>query len=207
MEEIHPTKKLIFDAIEQLLSEGGVDNVTYSNISARAYLQRASIAYHFNGRQDMLLKFYEHYLASIDPQAIARDLLEPATDDPVADFCRVTDFVLLDRPMRNPGIEALYRYVLAAALSDPQAKRLLLKNNERTDIILREILEHYTKKGIIEERRIESAVADIYAFAFCSSFMLLYDFDVPHYDLAQDAMVERVKRALLKDGLYSPAAP
>jgi AcrR family transcriptional regulator len=206
MEEIHPTKKLIFDAITQLLTEGGVDNVTYSNISARTYLQRASIAYHFKGRQDMLMKYFEHYLDNTDPLVLVMNILEPITDDPVVDFCRVIDFILLDRSMRDTEIGPLYRHVLATALYDPQAKRLLNQNNERSDVIVQGVLDHYIKKGIIEESRIESAVADMYAFAACSSFIQLFDLDVPRYNLALNAMVERVKRLLLKDGLYPPSA-
>jgi AcrR family transcriptional regulator len=205
MEEIHPTKKLIFDAITQLLIEGGVDQVTYSNISARTYLQRASIAYHFKGRQDMLMKYFEHYLAVTDPLDLITEVLEPAADDVVVDFCRVIDFILLNRSMRDSEIGPLYRHVLATALFDPQAKRLLQQNNERSDVIVQRVLDHYIKKGIIEESRIEAAVADMYAFAACSSFIQLFDLDVPRYGLALDAMLERVKRLLLKDGLYPPA--
>jgi AcrR family transcriptional regulator len=205
MEEIHPTKKLIFDAITQLLIEGGVDQVTYSNISARTYLQRASIAYHFKGRQDMLMKYFEHYLAVTDPLDLITEVLEPAADDVVVDFCRVIDFILLNRSMRDSEIGPLYRHVLATALFDPQAKRLLQQNNERSDVIVQRVLDHYIKKGIIEESRIELAVADMYAFAACSSFIQLFDLDVPRYGLALDAMLERVKRLLLKDGLYPPA--
>ncbi len=207
MHEIHPTKKLIFEVIAHLLAEGGVEKVTYTNISERAYLQRASIAYYFDNRQDMLLKFFEHFLSSINPAELVMELLETATDDPVADFCRLIDTLLLDHGMQDPGIKSIFRHVLASSLSDPQAKRLLLKNNERTNIILREVLDYFIKKGIIEEDRIETALSDIYAYAACSSFMVLFDFEIPWFNLAEKAMVERVKRALLKDGLYPPAAP
>lgn len=202
MDELHPTKKLIFDAIAQLLAEEGIDGVTYSNISVRTYLQRASIAYHFKGRQDMLMQYFGYFLTTTDNYTLLMELIDPPTNDPVADFCRVMDTVLLHENMQDPAAEALYRHVLTSAVFDPQAKKLLRQSNEQSEILLQKILNHYIKAGIIEERHIELAVADVFAFAACSSFVQLFEFDIPKYDLALKAMIERVKRMLLKEGLY-----
>lgn len=203
MDELHPTKKLIFDAITQLLTEEGIEGVTYSNISARTYLQRASIAYHFRGRQDMLTQYYKYYLIMINFAAIPEEMMGPPKGDPVSAFCQLIDMIMAKNDMEDdPAGDALYRHMLISSLTDLEAKNLLRQANERAEKLTYQMLRHYIEAGIIEESRIPLAIAEMSVYSVFSSFADLFDFNIHNYDLALKEESEHIKRLFLKDGLY-----
>lgn len=205
MENLHPTKKLIFDAITDLLNEQGISGVTFSNISARTYLQRASIAYHFSGRQDMLNQYYSYFLEVNGASPVPVSLQAPPGDDPVESFCRLIDG-LFGNSRENPGnanaADALAAHMLISSLADPEAKRLIRRSNEEADEVFLRVLRPYIDIGIIDEARIPLAMADMAVYSATESFIDIFDFDISNYDLALKATIERVKRTFLRDGLY-----
>lgn len=54
MDEIHPTRLHIFQAIESIVRELGVEAVTFPEVSKRVFLQPSSITYYFPSKDDML---------------------------------------------------------------------------------------------------------------------------------------------------------
>lgn len=53
-------RELIFQAMEELLLEEGRESLTYAKISERCHLHTNTITYYFDGKEDMMVQFFQH---------------------------------------------------------------------------------------------------------------------------------------------------
>lgn len=86
-------KILIFETMEQILSEDGYESLTYANISSRCHLHTTTITYYFNDKEDMLIQFFEYLVIKGNRELPVFYSSIPSDTPPVESFCHLTDHI------------------------------------------------------------------------------------------------------------------
>lgn len=200
MDEIHPTRLRIFQAIEQIIRELGVEAVTFPEVSRRVFLQPSSIVYYFPTKDDMLAEFIQWQLKESE---ILADGPSGSVQEDAGRICALVDLFADATPYRDPVMRSIVRFILND--SDRSGRSLFMQNHiiesaERT--ILTSFSQLRSSPAAAPERW-DAALAEFYVFVVGQQIMGYFDIFPTGQPAARQAVAERTKRALLKDGLYS----
>lgn len=207
METLHPTKKLIFDAIEELILTQGLEAVTFSELAKRCYLQPSGIIYYFKTKTNMLCEFFEYAIHRIMDIDILEgtDVMEAA--DPVEGFCRLIDTLLFSQSYSDPLSSALLRSVSSAPVSDQPTRDLMVSCLRGSIQAAVQKVLLFRDKGIFEESRFSASLSlFIYAvlgYQYTGYVGYAVPGDLQEF-LSPHLLADHIKRCFLKDGTYPP---
>ncbi len=204
MPDVHPTKKLIFDAIERLILSQGFDAVTFSELSRLCYLQPSGIIYYFKSKDNMLREFF----AYIHDRNLSDESLDELIDakHPVASFCRMVDEEIMSQS--GPLSRVLLGYTLSSGDSASEIAQFT------SDLVRSSIdkivytLERFRTLDIFEPSRYDASLCCFIYSALGYGYLGFIDCQ-PSPALGEALggrrLAETLKRSFLKDGLYPPS--
>ena len=205
MGELHPNKKLIFDAIEALIVEQGIEAVTFSELARRCYLQPSGVIYYFKSKNNMLREFFAYILQRVRDTDTLDGAEAAEIENPAEAFCRFVDTVLFSQSYNEPLSAALLRSTFSAPLSDRSTRDLMASSLLYSIQSVMQKVLWFRETGIVEESRFgQSLSCFIYAvigyqytgYIGCAPPAELQSLLSPHL------AAEHIKRSFLKDGLY-----
>ncbi len=195
-------KNLIFDTITDLLLEEGLNGITYAKISSRCHLHINTIAYYFDGKDDMIQQCFRHIVEEDRKHLPEYYFRIPDNMSPVKALCLVIDHIIDHGQQMSEIRRVLNMYLLPNSNLSPKIREFMQQIDREALEIEYQAIVRYREAGILEESRIRQAFADIsFMSAGCCVFKF-FGVQCVDYDLAVSSARERIKRALLKDGLY-----
>lgn len=200
-------KNLIFDTITKLLLEEGLTGISYAKISARCHLHINTITYYFDGKDDMLLQCFEHIVEQERSQLPSYYFRIPEDSSPVEALCRVVDHILDHGRLMSPIRRMLNMYLLPNVNLSPRVRDFLRRIDRESIEIEYRAITLYQQTGILDAGRLRSAFADLSLISSGYSLMQFFQIESRDSELALQAAKERIKKSLLKDGLYPVSLP
>lgn len=154
-------RELIFDAIESLLLGEGRESLTYARVSERCHLHTNTITYYFDGKEDMMIQFFQ-YIVDRDKSAMPEFFLRvPEGMTPVQAFNALIDFIIEGGHLESKTRRLLNLYLLPHADISDKVKALLSNIHNASCAAEYAAIQMYNRLGIIEESRIREAFADL----------------------------------------------
>lgn len=202
-----PRKEFIFDAIENLLLEESREDLTYAKISERCHLHTNTITYYFDGKEDMMVQFFEHIVERDNANMPEFYTRVPDGMTPVAAFNELIDHIIDGGHLMSKTRRLLNLYLLPYVDISERVKNLLSTVHTASSTTEYEAIQLYNKLGIIEESRIRRAFADLTLSS--SGYSLICFFGVPCIDqqVAVHNAKERLKKSFLKKEYYHTNCP
>lgn len=194
--------ELIFNAIENLLLEEGRESLTYAKISERCYLHTNTITYYFNGKEDMMIQFFQ-YIVDRDnanmPEFFTR---VPDGLTPVEAFNELIDYIVEGGHLMSKTRRLLNLYLLPYVDISDAVKKLLSSVHNASSASEYAAIQMYNALGIIEESRIRESFADLTLASSGYSLIQLFGVKCIDHRLALHHTKERLRRSFLKDEYY-----
>lgn len=209
MEELHPTKQLIFDAIEELILTQGLEAVTFSELAKRCYLQPSGIIYYFKTKTNMLCEFFEYELRRITDVDILEGTGVMETADPVEAFCLLIDTLLFSQSYSEPLSSALLRSTSSAPVSDQPTRDLMVSCLRGSIQAAVQKILLFRDKGIFEESRFSASLSLFVYAALGYQYTGRVGYNVPEdlqEFLSPHLLADAIKRSFLKDGTSLPGS-
>ena len=205
MPDVHPTKKLIFDAMEQLILSRGMEAVTFAELSRLCYLQPSGIIYYFKSKSNMIQEFFSY----INDRNLSEESLDEMVDEehPVASFCALVNSQLRSEP--GSLLRVLLGYTLSSAKSSPEIQQFTADLVRDSIDKLAYVLQRFRALDILEPSRYDASVCLFIHAALGYGYLGVIGCKPPlalSQLLSEQALAEAVKRSFLKDGLYPPPA-
>lgn len=194
--------ELIFKAMEDLLLEECRESLTYAKISERCHLHTNTITYYFDGKEDMMVQFFQ-YVVSRDkintPEFFTR---VPEGMTPVEAFNKLIDHIMEGGHLMSETRRLLNLYLLPYVDISEKVKNLLSTVHNASCAAEYNAIQMYNRLGIIEESRIKETFADLTLSS--SGYSLICFFGVPCIDqeMALHNAKERLKKSFLKAKYY-----
>lgn len=198
----YATRERIFEAIEQTISELGIEAVTFAEIAARVYMQPSSLTYYFPQKDDMLAEFFAWWLTAQREPLPALSAQTP--EQAVRELCGYIDNIIKETPFEHPVIRAIVRSSLVGAERDDRYYRLageIMRNGVQN---VQDAFAQFLPFGIFDTQRYQFAVIEFSNVILGHQVMGFFDIELPCQQEVMQAAAERVKRTILKDGLYPP---
>ena len=198
----YATRERIFEAIEQTIIELGIEAVTFAEIAARVHMQPSSLTYYFPQKDDMLTEFFNWWLTAQREPLPASSAQTP--EQAVRELCGYIDNIIKETPFENPVIRAIVRSSLVGAERDDRYYRLageIMRNGVQN---VQDAFAQLLPFGIFDTQRYQFAVIEFSNVILGHQVMGFFDIELPCQQEVMQAAAERVKRTILKDGLYPP---
>lgn len=195
-------RELIFQAMEELLLEEGRESLTYAKISERCHLHTNTITYYFDGKEDMMVQFFQ-YVVDRDnanlPEFFTR---VPDGMSPVEAFNTLIDYIIDGGHLESKTRRLLNLYLLPYKDISPKVRELLSNIHNTSCENEYEAIQMYNRLGIINKDKIREAIADITFSSSGHSLIQLFGVNCVDIDLALHSAKERIKKTLLKPEYY-----
>ena len=198
----HAIKERVFQAIEQTIVELGIEAVTFAEIAARVHMQPSSLTYYFPQKDDMLAEFFNWWLTAQREPLPASSAQTP--EQAVRELCGYIDNIIKETPFEHPVIRAIVRSSLVGAERDDRYYRLageIMRNGVQN---AQDAFAQFLPFGIFDTQRYQFAVIEFSNVILGHQVMGFFDIELPCQQEVMQAAAERVKRTILKDGLYPP---
>lgn len=195
-------RELIFQAIEELLLEEGRESLTYAKISERCHLHTNTITYYFDGKEDMMVQFFQHVVDRDNANLPGFFTHVPDGMTPVESFNQLIDYIIDGGHLESKTRRLLNRYLLPYADISPKVKELTSNIHNTSCENEYKAIQMYNRLGIINEDKIREAFADITFSSSGHSLVQLFGVNCVDIDLALHSAKERIKRTLLKPEYY-----
>ena len=196
----YATRERIFEAIEQTISELGIEAVTFAEIAARVYMQPSSLTYYFPQKDDMLAEFFAWWLTAQREPLPALSAQTP--EQAVRELCSYIDNIIKEAPFENPVARAITRSSFMGAERDNRYYRLTGEIMRRAVQDLQDAFDRFLPLDIFNAGRYPFAVAEFSNAVIGHQIMGFFDIELPLQREVLLAAAERVKRQVFKDGLY-----
>lgn len=192
---------LVFDAIRSILETSGVANLTISNIAKISQLHPNTINYYFNGKIDMLMRFYT-YMSDNERRELpdAYTHIPPSHDDAVRSFLQLIDFELFAAANRPHSFQKIIVYLYGMMDIHPQVKYYLEEQQEQRYAFLRTVLAQYCDAGIVRPDRLEEGLSSLVMLE--TGYTVIFEY----YNTPQMLRSLACERARLARLLISPRA-
>lgn len=184
----------IFDAITEIIEEEGLPAVTFSSVAKKCFLHRTSVAYYFEGKENMLSQYFRYMQDQYDYKI---PHLYPGCD-PVELFCKFIDNRIEMAMSDLPWLRAKYKYLLEANPDDTVLQAFTVHVWETQFSQIRPFID----AGIICDRRFKEGMALWYSFGASLRFQALFGKQRLFQEYIIKEGAEKLKRTFLKDGLY-----
>lgn len=197
--------ELIFDAIENLLLEEGRESLTYAKISERCHLHTNTITYYFNGKEDMMIQFFQHIVNRDSANMPEFFTSVPGGLTPVEAFNNLIDYIVEGGHLMSKTRRLLNLYLLPYVDISDAVKNLLSSVHNASSAAEYAAIQMYKDLGIIEESRIREAFADLTLASSGYSLILLFGVQCLDHKLALHHTKERLRKSFLRDEFYQKA--
>ncbi len=188
----------IFDAITEIIEEEGLPAVTFGSVAKKCFLHRTSVAYYFEGKENML---YQYFRYMQDQHDYKIPHLCPGCD-PVEVFCKFIDNRIEMAATDLPWLRAKYKYLLDVNPDDTVLLAFTVHVWETQFSQIRPFID----AGIICDHRFKEGMALWYSFGAALRFQLLFGKQRLFQEYIIKEGAEKLKRIFLKDGLYPETA-
>lgn len=202
----YATRERIFEAIEQIIIELGIEAVTFAEIAARVHMQPSSLTYYFPQKDDMLAGFFNWWLTTSRgrPDERVLDVKSQTPEQAVHELCDYIDYMIVNAPFEHPVIRAIVRSSLVGAERDDRYYRLageIMRNGVQN---VQDVFAQFLPFGIFDAQRYQFAVIEFSNTIVGNQVLGFFDIELPCQQEVMQAAAERAKRTILKDGLYPP---
>ena len=154
----HNTRKdLIFESISQLVIEEGLASVTYAKISSRCHLHINTIAYYFDGKDDIMVQCLRHTIEADRSRLPEYYFRVPDGIPPAEALCKLIDHIIDFGYLKSPLRRALNQYLLSNTTASPLIRKCWDEIDRKNISFEYDAIMTYKDTGILCETNVPLA--------------------------------------------------